>query len=176
MLLKDSGVRLAGFTWNTFMNLKVDSIVSEPIRYGIESLMYRNRGKGQVQLDTLADFVVMRSDFAVWFFKQILTEHFIQNRMPGCGPASMWCGAALAFNHLLSDDKSASKPCSIVPAYALQLDKKQLGHLNETEYDHHVLDQFTQNRTFAGWIDAGFALKHSKRRFDHAPQYCEIRK
>lgn len=184
VLLKDSGMRMAGFRWNTFMNLKGDSIVAEPMRLGIESQMYRywNRDLSKVpelskvRLDTMADFVVMRSDFAVWFFKQILTDHFIQNRITDCGPALMWCGAAHAFNRLLSDDKSASIPCSLVPVYVLQLDKKQVGHLDEAEYDHHVIDQFTQNKTFAGWIDTSSALKPSTRTFNHAPQKCKIRK
>jgi len=70
--------------------------------------------------------VLMKSDFALWFFKRALTREFLSQNV-SWGPDLIWCGAAHDF--LKNTNKSSEKaplPCSLVTVNVIHLNTKQI--------------------------------------------------
>ena len=204
VLLKDNDIRLAGFEWNTFMNVMDDSIIAAPFRETPEELLYRARfdstGRDRLvnfqngallngydndsyktarKIPTMfleMSFVLMRVDFAAWFFGQILTEEFLGQDVDW-GPDLMWCGAAHAFNAM--HGPKSSSPCSIVSVNILDNDTKQIekGSLNSGFYKqgHAVVDRFQSNTVFSSWMNASLSLSPGTVRLGGLTGWCKRR-
>jgi len=171
VLLKDNDIRLAGFEWNTFMNVKEDSIIAAPFRENLEELLYRGRFdligrdrrvkfqhgatlnryvddsyKTTAKIPTMfleMSFVLIRVDFAAWFFGQVLTEEFLGQEVDW-GPDLVWCGTAHTFNGM--HGPKSSSPCSLVLVNIPDNDTKQIkkGSCNSEFYKqgHVVKERF----------------------------------
>lgn len=108
---------------------------------------------------TLEEFMVLiRTDFAVWFFKRALTTHFLSQDIDW-GPDLMWCGAAHQFlvKHDVGQDFT---PCSLHPLNIVDIDTKQIFQAKEEESFHayvergnHVVTTFKKNPVFDLWIE-----------------------
>jgi len=191
VLLKDNDIRLAGFEWNTFINVKEDSIVAALFRENIEKLLYRARFdlrdrdrrvnfqhgatlnryvddsyKTTAKIPTMfleMYFVLMRVDFAAWFFGQVLTEEFLGQTV-NWGPDLMWCGAAHTSNGM--HGPKSSSPCSLVSVNILDNDTKQIKKrsCNSEFYKQGrvVVNRFQSNTTFSSWMSASLPLKPKK--------------
>lgn len=205
VLLKDNDIRLAGFEWNTFMNVMGDSIIAAPFRETHEELLHRarfglrDRGRGVTfqhgatfnvyendnykttrRIPTMfleMSFEIMRVDFAAWFFGQILTEEFIGQEVDW-GPDIMWCGAAHAFNDM--HKHKSSSPCSLVSVNILDNDTKQieLGRSFGSAFSkqgHAVVRRFQSNKTFSSWINTSSLLSPGTIRLGGLIDWCKRR-
>ena len=178
ILLKDQYCHVSGFEWNTFMNVKGESIIASPFYERLEEFLTRYRkDKGQTPVtsqhgrlntygeETFANpsttsttyldmfFTLIRVDFASWFFPQILTKEFI-NQGSHQGPDLMWCGAAYTFNS--SNQNIFSTPCGLVNLNLLYDDYDKAFDIDQTTIDresHEILDILRRNETFARWME-----------------------
>lgn len=203
VLLKDGDINIAGFEWNVFMNAKGDSIIAGPFRETTEELMYRARFNLLSQESTLQSggifntykdesfaakpsvistmfleqsFALIRSDFALWYFRQVLTDFFLEQETDW-GVDMMWCGAAYGFQDF-DENAFSSSPCSLVPANILHKDTKQIARSSGLgDYSmkgHRVVDRFRENARFSSWIDASFILSPSHK-LDTVLGWCRRR-
>lgn len=75
--------------------------------------------------------VLMRSDFTVWFFRQILTVEFLSQDMDW-GPDLMWCSAAYSYgNKLRLDFAKSLVPCTLISVNARHTDTRQIDKSND---------------------------------------------
>lgn len=75
--------------------------------------------------------VLMRSDFAIWFFERILTVEFLSQDVDW-GPDLMWCSAAYSFGNNLRENLGKSLvPCSLVSVNVRHTNTKQIDKTNE---------------------------------------------
>ena len=183
VLLKDNDISLAGFEWNTFLNIKNDSIISAPFRISKEGLTDRQRMKID-RLKNASDYVVnlqdgllfnnpldtnyqevrrvptmalemfmvlMMSDFAIWFFKQVLTNEFLSQEVPW-GLDLMWCGAALDYKSKVLGRQECI-PCSLVSVNIVHRNTRQL--LKPTSFIRHgkeLINRFRKRNATKNWL------------------------
>jgi hypothetical protein len=209
VLLKDNDIPLAGLEWNTFLDKKADSIVAAPFRETKEELLFRNSFhctdakrvlnfqhsalfnrysddsfKNTSAVSTMfleMFFVLLRADFASWFFSQVLTEEFVDQSV-SWGPDRMWCGAAYAFNSMHGIESSS--PCSLVSLNALDKDTKQIDKGSAKRKDgskeFNVQGElaeniFRSNPTFSGWMDASFSVTCGSSKSRELFRWCKER-
>ena len=206
MLLKDNDIPLAGLEWNTFLDKKADSIVAGPFYETKEELLFRanfNRmdAKRAVNFQHSAVFnyfsednfnktssistmfleqglVLLRADFASWFFSQVLTEEFV-NQSVDWGPDCMWCGAAYVFNRM--HRIASASPCSLISINALHKDTKQI--MDNKKIDKHsvkrqgemALNIFRSNPTFSSWMDASSSVSVAISSLRELSRWCKAR-
>ena len=111
---------------------------------------------------TLEEFMVLlRSDFSTWFFKKILTRHFLSQDIDW-GPDLMWCKAAYKYSHFNHFAESKDfVPCTLISVNVVDKDTKQILKAKETEphqsyvkRGNQVVEKFKENCQLKGWIDA----------------------
>lgn len=109
LILKDADMRIAGFAWRKFMKKIRHSctVIAGPIRATAqhaaqwfqihEASLWRQKAPEALRRGLAAhvpfveqSFVAFRGSFATWFFRGVLTDHFI-NRSCDHGPDLMWC-------------------------------------------------------------------------------------
>jgi hypothetical protein len=92
--------------------------------------------------------VMMRGDFAQWFFSQILTTDFV-NQSVAWGPDFQWCAAARDF-------RPNYPACYLVPVVSTHEDTQQISKAGEfTEIGLQVLKRFREHPTFGRWLASG---------------------
>jgi GR25 family glycosyltransferase involved in LPS biosynthesis len=94
-------------------------------------------------------FVLMQSDYAKWFFSQLLTDAFI-SQPSSWGPDSMWCAAA-------NDFDSNKTACNLVPLISLHEDTRHIVEISPKQDEElfrkrETLQHFNENPTFARWM------------------------
>jgi GR25 family glycosyltransferase involved in LPS biosynthesis len=175
LLVKDSDQRMAGFPWNTFMEKKGEAIVSGPLRETIDDSLFRNhlaQNRRGIQLHygrnwkTSPDswesqmlsnivpidlpwvemyFTMFRTDFAVWFFEQVLTDWIVDNPSDFALDL-MWCPAALEF-----DDSKPS--CHLLPVISSHEDTRQILVNSDLSAQHkEVYSYFEQRNETGRWL------------------------
>ncbi len=179
ILMKDNDMRISGFPWNTFMNRKANAIVSGPLHQSTEESLSRNWGKSKRQpyqfhesemwkkirvpeyleihpLPTIfveQAFVLMKGDFAAWFFHQVLVPDFLEQPFDW-GIDHMWCPAANEYMlHQESFPSSGQNACTIVPVVVLHQDTCQLSSIpGGNEGLLKVAGIFNQHLLFKKWL------------------------
>jgi hypothetical protein len=91
----------------------------------------------------------MQSDYAKWFFSQLLTDAFI-SQPSSWGPDSMWCAAA-------NDFDSNKTACNLVPLISLHEDTRHIVEISPKQDEElfrkrETLQHFNENPTFARWM------------------------
>jgi hypothetical protein len=175
ILLKDNDQRLAGFPWISFLEHSGNATIAGPLRQdpGESLSIYMkeysvtyplHHGPAWKQAGSLSSFfssirplsvpfiemylVMMRGDFAQWFFSQILTPDFV-NQSVAWGPDFQWCAAA-------RDYRSGYPACYLVPVVSTHEDTQQIAKSDEfTEMGLQVLGRFRENSTFGQWLASG---------------------
>ena len=183
VLLKDNDIPLAGLEWNTFLDKKADAIIAGPFRETKESGLLRSRElrysnsmnlqsgavlnqcwsdsfKNTTKIPTMfleMFFVLLRADFASWFFAQVFMGEFL-DQSADWGPDLMWCGAAHTFNHIQGN--VSSSPCSLISINALDRDTRQIvktdGYFRQAR---KAVSKFHSNPIFSSWINATHPLR-----------------
>jgi GR25 family glycosyltransferase involved in LPS biosynthesis len=178
VLLKDNDIPLAGLEWNTFLDKKADSIIAGPFRETKESGLLRSRElrysnslnlqsgavlnqygsdsfKNTTKIPTMfleMFFVLLRADFASWFFAQVFMGEFL-DQTTDWGPDLMWCGAAHTFNHIQGN--VSSSPCSLISINALDKDTRQIARTDGYfRQGHRAVAILQSNPLFSSWINA----------------------
>lgn len=202
ILLKDNDIQLAGFEWNTFMDIKGSSIVAGAFYESVEEWLWRTRfernnierrvdfqqsslfnafhDEGYTSLTPIPTmllemrFVLMRSDFATWFFSQVLTQDFIDQDIDW-GPDLMWCGAAYEFRRAIHGNHYSRIPCSLVPINIIHRDTKQIAKDDDdyTIKGNRIIDKFRTNPKFSRWIDGSMPLRPHRRFHEDVRETCE---
>ena len=197
ILMKDSDIDLSGFEWDTFMNLKKDSIIAGPFHDNTDGLLYRQRfakhtGAISLQNGNIFNkynsdgfinpqsietmflemfFVLMRTDFAIWFFQQIFTEEFL-NQNSDWGVDYMWCGAANDFNQINMNRYSSS--CSLVSVNIKHDDNREI--LKNQKYfaeGRISVDSFRSNETFSKWMDMSKSMDSGSNTLEDMLKWCK---
>ena len=95
--------------------------------------------------------VLMRSDFAVWFFKQILSSLFLSQHL-SWGPDLMWCIAAYDYKTMIGPAE-VSSPCSLVTLSALHVDTRQMNKQKDfVTKGKKVLKKFRDSNVTKRWL------------------------
>ena len=98
--------------------------------------------------------VLMRSDFAIWFFRQILSSDFISQDVDW-GPDLMWCAAASDFQE--SDPSSVTEqsfPCCLISLNVKHVDTKQITKSKEhVALGNRVIKHFREKADTKHWIE-----------------------
>ncbi len=180
VLLKDKGMRLSGFPWHSFMAFKGNSVISGPLHQSIEESLARHqeksKGQGygffdshtwkQIKVPEYVDievipsmfiehsFALIKADFAVWFFGQVLVPDFMSQSLDSTIDY-MWCQAAYDF---ITDkgliESHGQRFCSIVPVTILLEGKTtKTAFAGEQRAFTTHLDFFSRNNTFGHWLE-----------------------
>ena len=100
--------------------------------------------------------VLMRSDFGIWFFKQVLTPEFLSQDLDW-GPDLMWCGAANDYLDRFMVDAGHSA-CLLVSVNILHRNTRQLIKPNNSDYvskGNQVIEKLKlRSFNFEKWIEA----------------------
>lgn len=183
VLFKDNDINLSGFAWNTFMDLKKDSVIAGPFinkmskAFKIDWRMINKDENVNFQDSSLFNlysydsykhtsvyrskflqmqFVLMKTDFSLWFFDQI--GPYMDEESNG-GIDLMWCEAADAFNRV-SEKNMTNFPCALVSLDALGSDRKQIDKSGSlVNNDFAAVEKYQSNQTFSKWIEASACMR-----------------
>lgn len=97
--------------------------------------------------------VLMIADFAVWFFRQILTNDFLSQNV-SWGPDLMWCSAAHDYGaKVKSSEGKTLTPCSLVSVNVIHTDTRQIAKSKDfVSRGNKVLNSFRKNSKTRRWI------------------------
>ena len=180
ILLKDNDIVIAGFEWNTFMNAKGNSTLSSPFyekseEWLEENNMKRYKSHRRVNLQHTVFFnkyddesyasplesistmflemklVLMKSDFADWFFSQIFQSQYFLNQDISWGVDVMWCGAAYQYN--IHHNNRNVNACSIVPLNILDRNTKQISKVDDfKDKGKELVKTWQHDPHFSSWF------------------------
>lgn len=198
VLFKDNNIYLDGFPWNTFMETKQDSIIAAPYRNNVEislqrkikllvhepnelvnfqdsalfnkytSASYKSLG-GTSTTYIENGFVLMNSNFAVWFFDQI--EDYMDDEID-YGIDNMWCGAAEEFGRAHSTSHTAScilAQVSIHDDYAMRTHKNEEIHKAQLA----AMKRYEENDMFARWAKMSSKFRPFTRKIQEIHEICK---
>ncbi len=190
VLLKDNDIAIAGFEWNAFMDAKGSSTLSSPFYETSEDWLERNRIKRNysrqlvnfqhgVNFNKYDDasyssalepistmflemkFILMKAEFADWFFSRIFQAQFFINQDISWGVDLMWCGAAHQYN--IIHDNGKMNACSLIPLNILDRDTKQISKPDDFNMrGNELVKRWRSDPRFSSWFSK-IPLKHLSR-------------
>ena len=96
--------------------------------------------------------VLMKADFAIWFFRQALIPDFL-SQDADWGPDLMWCGAAHDYQCSIGQASKEETPCSLTSVNAIHMDQKQI--IKTEDYKKSgkkVLRMYRRNNITRHWL------------------------
>ena len=95
--------------------------------------------------------VLMKSDFADWFFSQIFQSQYFLNQDISWGVDVMWCGAAYQYN--IHNNNRNVNACSIVPLNILDRNTKQISKVDDfKEKGKELVKTWQHDPHFSSWF------------------------
>jgi hypothetical protein len=117
-------------------------------------------------------FALLNSQFAVWFFSQVLTNEYLNNQTSDWGISNIWCKAAKQYNPNFTS-------CALVTTSNLHGDTKAIGYKEEVTATKKGREAVTEFYMKEGLLGQEILKKDFKVWYIDVPTipmwYCTIR-
>jgi len=99
-------------------------------------------------------FTLLDSQFALWFFPQVLTNDYLNNQTSDWGIFYIWCKAAKQYNPNLTS-------CALVTTSTLHEDTKSIGwQASDSYWEEGILSQELIKKDFKEWFIAEIPMSY----------------